>query len=276
MAKQQTALTAAVKSLEEAERLVCAARAAKQAVIDQRAEAATELTAAEIRLREAADAQVGTGLATALDLATDEITRLRARASTYDAQVIPNAERRVEEAEEAANEARRVVAYAEAKQLADAAADNLVAKFPMLAGLLSELQAELSQAAEAVERTNRDLPHGVAALSDPEGRVRDRRAQEEVVVSRVEATCWAYKSNGQRLSPDQASRVRDRGDGSGVLTSGAPAITTEVEQRVFHRTEIQPAQAWRSGGRLRTVELGELSVATPAAVLVRYEPVGPE
>lgn len=259
----------------EAEKVALAAIAAQQSMSDRRAAAAAELAKAEARLAELAIAVSAGGPEADFEKAADEVSRLRTRLETYDDQVLPSANRNVEASEARAAEARRHDAYMKAKRLADAAAAELVAQFPTLSALLTRLQAQIAEADAAVERVNSDLPHGMPPLPEPEGRVRDQQSRDEEAVDETTVECWAFTTTGVRLTDEQVAQVRQHeGGGAYLSTDGAmpaSASRTAVEKRSFRRVEIHPAQDWRKGGRLGTIDLGSLTVPTANQTRVRFE-----
>lgn len=275
MSKVSNASPAAAMAAMEAEKVALAAVAARQAMSDRRAAAAAEFATAEARLAELAVAVSTGGPEADFDKAADEVSRLRTRLETYDHQVLPSANRNVEASEAKAAEARRHDAYMRAKQLADAAAAELVAQFPTLAALLTRLQVQLAEAEAAVERVNSDLPHGLPPLLEPEGRVRDQQSRDEEAVDETTVECWAFTTTGARLTDEQVTHVRQHESGGAYLSTDgampASASRTAVEKRSFRRVEIHPAQDWRKGGRLGTIDLGFLTVPTANQTRVRFE-----
>lgn len=259
----------------EAEKVALAAIAAQQSMSDRRAAAAAELAKAEARLAELAVAVSAGGPEADFEQAADEVSRLRTRLETYDDQVLPSANRNVEASEARAAEARRHDAYMRAKRLADAAAAELIAQFPTLSALLGRLQAQIAEADAAVERVNSDLPHGMPPLLEPEGRVRDQPSRDEEVIDETTVECWAFTATGVRLTDEQLAQVRQHESGGAYLSTDgalpASANRTAVEKRSFRRVEIHPAQDWRKGGRLGTIDLGFLTVPTASQTRVRFE-----
>lgn len=278
MPRQSNEVSAEIKAAEQADGAAQAAHEALAKMNERREGVAAELAQAEKRLSDAAATMAAGDDGAGFDQATDEITRLRARIETYDEQVLPSAAKNIEAAESEAAEAHRRVVYAKAKQLADAAEAELVATFPKLSETLHRLQTQLSEAEDAVELANKDLPRGLPPISEAEGRVRDQSSREDEAVRESFVECWVYSETGERLPEDRIGDVREDQDGtghvapaSGVLASAATG--TKVEKRRFRRVEILPAQSWRRGGRLRSIDLGELRIGAAEPARVRFEPL---
>lgn len=215
--------------------------------------AEAELVAAQAALAEAKQAY-RSALLTADETAHSQLDAARREAirRLHRAKALVAALReRLADAQAREAEVARVTRYEEARQQADDAAAALREWYPKLAEDLTNLLIVVAQAEQLVLEANADLPAGMDAIQNVEGRVRDRPGAPEEIVSEVEVERWVRV--GQILPGTFAQDdVHETGNGRGLISlRGLPRNQGhEVELRKFNLQHYQANDFGYSADRL--------------------------
>lgn len=137
-------------------------------------------------------------------------------------------------------EVARVERYEQARQQADDAAGALREWYPKLAEDLTNLLVAIAQAEQLVQEANADLPQGMEAIQNVEGRVRDRHSAPEEIISEVEVERWVRVGQILPGTFDQ-EEVRATGNGRGLIALRGMPLNQgyEVELRRFTQQHYQ-------------------------------------